>query len=435
MPEEKNKGKGVFYSICFMIFIDSLGSGLIFPILPQLFFNEQLGFMTNFPIDKANLYGLVLALFPFTQFFGMSFFGMLSDQYSKKWLMISGLSMLIVSYSLSIIAIVEHQLILFLFCRALGGFSSGIYSVGYALITDDGFNKKNIAHDRFESFKFRSLSDKLGLMIGPGLSIFVVYNTYFKNPLIIPYLIAAMLSTLSLGIVWYNIRNFPIQKTFSSTEQRESFKWNSLFNAAYNAFKNKNIRLLAISFLLFQFGVSLFIQGLSLYLTINYQYTPQDIGLFFLMMGLWIIFSLFALIRLLSKYFQLIEHIKLVLLATFLIFLYGVSHQHFNNNYYLIDDPLTRIWVISSLFYILLPITRVSFTTLFSTSVNFNEQGWIMGALGQISAFSYCFSALLVGYTVVNQDIIITTTFCLFFSLVALSLYLKYWYRPFNQQE
>lgn len=426
MSEVIDNKKGIFYSICFMMFIDSLGAGLIYPILPQLFFNDQLKFITHFSISPAHLYGLALGLFPLTQFLGVSFFGVMSDYYSKRWLIISGLFVLIVGYIISVIAILERNLILFLFCRALGGFSSGIFSIGYALIAGGGVQTNSVANDRFDSFKLRSLSDKLGLVIGPGLSIFVVSNPYFKNPLIIPYLIAFILGILNLCVIWYNTRNFLSENTISSSPQKKSFKWSSLFNASYRALKDKRTRLLILSFIVFQCGASLFIQGLSLYLTINYNFTPQDIGIFFVAMGSLIILSLFGLVQFLSPYLDFTEQVKFMLLTVLAIFLFGISQKFFDVPSFF-SSPIIKIWIISGFFYLMLPIARVGFATLFSTSVNSDEQGWIMGALGQISAFTYSVSALLSGYLVLHQDILLISTFYLFFSLLMLRIYLKYW--------
>jgi hypothetical protein len=56
-PKERNSNqRNILYSVSFMLLVDSIGFGVIFPILPQLFFNQHLGLSAggtnSFPQDK-----------------------------------------------------------------------------------------------------------------------------------------------------------------------------------------------------------------------------------------------------------------------------------------------------------------------------------------------------------------------------------------------
>jgi hypothetical protein len=57
--------KSVLYSTCLLLFIDTISAGLIFPILPAFFINQEYGLLKNdLYFSKEILYGLSFVMFP-----------------------------------------------------------------------------------------------------------------------------------------------------------------------------------------------------------------------------------------------------------------------------------------------------------------------------------------------------------------------------------
>src|SRR3990167_6285882 len=90
-----------------VIFIDSMGLGLVFPILNTLVFDPNAHFiaagmssaMQNF------LYGLTICVFMFCWFFGAAFLGDLSDQIGRKKALMICLIGAVIGYGISATAV------------------------------------------------------------------------------------------------------------------------------------------------------------------------------------------------------------------------------------------------------------------------------------------------------------------------------------------
>ena len=199
--------KSLLYSICFMLFIDSMAQGLTFPILPELFLNSQFGLVTDdLYVSKELLISMTFALFPLSSMFGMPILGLISDKYGRKIVILYGLSGLILSELMNIIAILTHTTWLFLLCIILSGFLSGIYAVGDALISDISDSDEQ----RVSNFKLPVVASLLGFISGPALSIFVG-NIAIVNPLVTPFIIALALSIINFALLWCNLNNYIIK--------------------------------------------------------------------------------------------------------------------------------------------------------------------------------------------------------------------------------
>jgi len=123
--------------VCMLFFIDSIGLGLVFPILPTLFLNTHFGLTTYINPAYINLlYGIAIALFPFGSIFGMSILGSMSDRFGRKSILTKGVLGFLLGCLLSVFSIYLHNVWLFLLSRFVSGFSSGTYAVCMASIMD-----------------------------------------------------------------------------------------------------------------------------------------------------------------------------------------------------------------------------------------------------------------------------------------------------------
>lgn len=416
--------KHIIYAVSFMMFIDAIGIGIVFPILPKLLMskNDLLG--GNY-ISSKILYGLTLSIFPFSSIFGMPIFGIISDKYGRIKIIAYGLIGLAVHYLIGIVAILTSNLWLFLFSRLLGGFLSGTYSVGYAAVSDLCDNDK----DRIYNLKLPTIASFIGVTLGPGLSLFIS-NFESVNQLITPFIIAFLLSVIN---VIFFLNSFKLEKCFtkepSINKKKEYYKFNkktplnlyAIFTSLMYVYSNRTIRILSFAYLLFQCGLGVVLQSLSLQLAVSYGYTPGKIGEFFMIMGICMMVGMYFLQPIVSYYVSYKNQVKVSLV--FLVILLGTQ---------LILLMISRLeqyyinvtWISTFLLYVFIPIITLGFTNLFASSTNKDQQGVVMGGSGQIYSISWFASAMMVGN--INYELILFISI-LFISLsyVNLKKYLK----------
>lgn len=355
-------------------------------------------------------------------FLSMPFFGTMSDRYGRKLPLVISLKALALNYLLSAIAIMQHSLLLFMICRAIGGFFGGALNIGYAIVGDINTREKLDDNEAFAHFKLPAVADKLGLVIGPGLAVFIGDGLYIENKLATPYLIAAGFGLLNLIFFQrIDVSIFKQKQRFSRDNQ--SIQWRTLFKAGYMLFQRKQLRWLGVSFLLFQLGSGLFLQGITLYLAFMFHYTSANIGTFSLSVNALILVSLYGLTNIFLKYIHYYNFLKIALFFSGILFLYGFMVTEVQH--YLLQDSIVRVWILSGLFYLVFPIVRLAFKQLISDGVLSTEQGVGMGALGQISALGFSLSALLVGHVVVHHLVLILSSLLFFFSFLFMLLYLR----------
>lgn len=317
----------------------------------------------------------------------------------------------------------------------LSGFLTGTYAVGNAIITDLSNNDEEI----ITNFKLPTLASMLGFIFGPGLAIFV-NKINITNPLIIPFIVACTLSVINFLLLWNNFRNINKSikiKTFGYIANLDCINSNKnnvllnklllfrlIFNLITYVFTNQHTKVLAISYLLCQFGFGLFLQSLSLNLAYNYHDTPSQIGEFFVIMAMSMAISMYSLHKLIAKFINYKTQIKIGLIAMSVLFvIYLVLHKV--NVFKLYRIYIT--WTVTAIFYILIPFVTLGFTSLFAQNVPGRDKGQVMGGCGQMYSIGFFVSALLVGKLTVTtyNFILLISSISFILSYVILNNFLK----------
>lgn len=381
----------ILLSICILVFIDSIGFGLVFPILPTLFLNTNYGFITKLNSDYIIfLYAGTIAIFPFASLLGMPILGSLSDKIGRKKSLILGLCGLMFSYTLSILSLIIHNVWIFIISRFISGFSSGTYSVCSATIMDISLTDK----EKINGLKYLTLANISGFILGPGIPAFI-NSTKHTPSLILPFIAALLLCIINGILLCITYPKLATNVVINRENSKLLYNFGVLkiLESIFFIFR-QNFGCLFYGYLLFNFGFHIFIQSQSIFLTEVYQYTANQISIFFALMGLSLNFSTFIVQPKIYKKYTINAQIKggLFIMGIILIFhmLFGV----FNNNYFY---KILVTWGTSFIFYIITPFITLNMIKIFSDKVPKNFQGYLMGSLGQLSSLATIFGSLVMG--------------------------------------
>ena len=377
----------VLICLCLLLLIDSIGGGLIFPLMPTLFLDAKLGLLPHASLEYRNLlYGLSFAVFPLAAIFGMPILGGLSDVIGRKKTLLFSLVVIVISYFFSWVAVLEQMEWLFIFARILIGFASGSVSAVNAALVDISLDDK----DKINNFKYITLASILGFIMGPGLSV-VVPQVQSASSIILPFKITFVLGVLNLGLL---ICLFP--KNIAQKKQKLSGDFGQhILESILFSFKLPNLRLILTAYFCFQLGLGLIIQMLPMYLSLRYAFLPGQIGGFFLVMGVNLCLSMFILHPWIAKRFSEQIQVKRGLFILTVVLLSLTVNSVFDTSAHF--KSMLAVWLLFSVFYFAMPFITLNMSKFFSGLVTKEQQGRIMGGVGIISSAAMVVSALVIG--------------------------------------
>lgn len=203
----------ILATIFFTIFLDFFNLGLIYPIFTSLIFegNGNLIPLESSEFYKNATFGLLVASFPFGQFFGASVIGHLSDQYGRRKLLIFSLIGTVLTLFLCALSVIFANLYILFLGRFLGGLMAGNMTLAYASLADFSSQEEKV-----KNFALIPLATGLGFAGGPYLAgILANPDTHALAGPALPFLFATLLALVNLMLVFWR---FP---ETSSMKQKE----------------------------------------------------------------------------------------------------------------------------------------------------------------------------------------------------------------------
>jgi len=367
--------------ILFTILIDTLGIGILGPILPQLLGNPH---SPNYILGSAMsvrsgyvLFGFLVAVYPVMQFFATPVLGQLSDRHGRKPVLALSLAGTSIGYLFFATGIVIKSIPLLFFARALDGITGGNLSVAQASIAD-----VTKPEDRTKNFGLVGAAFGVGFIVGPFLGGVLADRTvvsWFTAST--PFWFAAMLAAANTTQVLLQF-----DETNRHIRQFKMQFFKGVANIA-RAYAMPELRTIFLTSFFFNAGFGFFISFFGLFLISRFNFNEARIGNFFAWVGMCAIFTQIVTTRKVAARFSEPQVLKISLL--------GVACVMFA--YLLAPSPvwLFLIAPISSTFN---GLSLANMGGLLSRSVAPQVQGEILGIGSSIAALANSIPPLIGGF-------------------------------------
>ncbi|WP_171097374.1 MULTISPECIES: MFS transporter [unclassified Ruegeria] len=152
-------------TLLFVVFVDLIGQGLVFPIINSLIMETKSGFLPeNTPQGQRHFYyGLVIGCFFLSWFLGVVYVSKVSDSIGRKNALLVCLGGALAGYAITILALFMNSLLLLIIGRSITGFTAGNQPIAQAAMIDGSTD----AADRDRNMGYIVTGVSFGLVGGP----------------------------------------------------------------------------------------------------------------------------------------------------------------------------------------------------------------------------------------------------------------------------
>lgn len=360
-----------------VLVIDTMGAGIIFPILGPLFMERHDSILpVSTTLAQRQLwYGVTLTSWALLMFIGAPFLGDLSDRIGRKKVLMLSLVGTFIGFIISGIGIELKLFNLLIAGRLIAGFFAGSQPIAQAVIADISGEDNKVL--------FMSLiivANCIGFIVGP------IVGGYFADPHLVswftyatPFYVAGISALLNSALLL-----FTLDETYKPQPDTPLNLLKGLLVFA-SAFTHKTIRGYSAVLFLHQLAWSIFFLYVPIYLVEYFQYDNLNLAHYMSFMGLAFVFGLTLLIRLLNAILKLDQIVVLVvtlmgIFASLVIYMDGYAFW-FSSIPVALGDGIGYSVLI----------------TLCSNKVSKDQQGWVMGVTSSVVAAAFGIGSLLAG--------------------------------------
>lgn len=362
-----------------VITIDSMGLGILFPILSAMLISHTSHFLPSSMSDFSRelLYGVTIGIYMIAWFFGSAMLGDLSDMMGRKKSLMICLMGATLGYVVSAIAIGFHSIVFLIVGRVFAGFTAGSQPIAQAAIVDI-----SAPENRARNIGYILLAVSLGFVLGPIMGGILSNNQWvswftFATPLYF----AGILSLINCIVLY-----FTFSETFARTKKIK-IRLHYAIQIFVEAFKSKSIRLLSLVLLIETAGWSEYFTFVSQFLLRRFHYTVLEVSFFIAVLAIGFSIGFGFLVNPVAKRFDLKNCVVVNLfISAVLFFITAVVHV------------ALVIWIGAVLIGMSVALLYSILITLFSNQVSAGEQGWVMGITNSVSALSFGITSLMSGF-------------------------------------
>jgi len=362
-----------------VIAIDSMGLGILFPILSSMIIDSSSQFLPHATtiFTREFLYGAIIGIYMICWFFGAAMLGDLSDIIGRKKSLLICLVGACIGYAISGVAIYFHSIIFLIVGRIIAGFTAGSQPIAQAAIVDISTEK-----NKARNIGFILLAVSLGFVFGP------MAGGILSDPRIVswfnfatPMYFAAIFSFLNALLL-----KFTFEETFEVTRKVRIRVYYAV-QIFVEAFKHPRIRWLSLILLIFISGWGEYFGFMSQYLLRTYNYSTLEVSMFMVVLGVGFSIGFGFLVDIFANRMKLKTAVIGNLIVASLLSLLTV----------LIPVPLFA-WIASVFVGMTVAVAYSILITMFSNQVSDSEQGWVMGVTNAVMALSFGITTFFSGF-------------------------------------
>ncbi len=350
------------FSLLFIVFVDLLGQGLVFPIINALIMDPGSTFLPHDATDATRHlnYGLVIGVFFLMWFLGAPYIAKLSDVIGRKNAILICLFGAFAGYALTIVALYYSSLWMLIIGRGITGFTAGNQPIAQAAMIDVSVDDS----DRARNMGYIITGVSFGLVGGP------IIGGFLSDPAIIgaaaslalPFYAALVLVLVAIILIVVFFRDTDRQR------QPFAFRPAEIFELLWRIRSYPVVMRLAAVLVLFHVANVTFYIFVDNYLTSRFGYGTLGGSMVMLTIGVALAISSTFLVVPVQKRMDK----QTILALTFLV--WGLSTIVF------IASPAAVLCFLPVFtFYFIFGVGYPTFLGLFAASVGDEEQGWVMG--------------------------------------------------------
>lgn len=346
----------------FVVFVDIIGQGLVFPIINALIMSPKSSFLpeaTGLGMRHFD-FGLVVGIFFLSWFFGVVYVSKLSDSIGRKNALLICLAGALAGYAITIASIMYNSLWLLVLGRAITGFTAGNQPIAQAAMIDGSTDEAD--RDRNMGYIVAGLS--FGLVGGP------IIGGVLSDPDLIgsaasftlPFYAAFAMVCIAMALVMFCFKDIRTERV------PYVFRPGEIFESLWRVTEYPVVLLLLPVYSLFMIANVTFYIFVDNYLTSAFGYGIIGGSVAMLVIGVALATSSTFLVNPVQKRFGK-RTIVSASLGTMMVCAIAFAFS-----------PVAILAFIPIfLFYFLFGISYPTLLGLFSGSVGAADQGWVMG--------------------------------------------------------
>ena len=374
-------------ALLFVVFVDLIGQGLVFPIINTLIMDPGSGFL---PADTSEGtrhfdYGLVIGMFFLSWFLGVVYISKLSDSIGRKNALLICLGGALAGYAITIASLYLNSLWLLILGRSITGFTAGNQPIAQAAMIDGSIDEA----DRDRNMGYIVTGISFGLVGGPIIGAVLSDKSLLGGgaTLNTPFYGAFALVLVAIILVVTCFRDI--------RQEREPFVFRpqDIFVNLWKVTKHPLVLTIMPVYVFFMVSNVTFYIFIDNYLTSAFGYGVVGGSVAMLVIGAALATSSTFLVKPAQQRFTK-RQIILASLVTMVICSLAFALIGY--------APLTYLPVF--LFYFLFGVAYPTLLGLFSSSVDERDQGWVMG----VTTAVFCLAGgimSLVGGGLMSLDI------------------------------
>ena len=377
------------FALLSVVFVDIMGQGLFFPILNTLVMDPATNLLPHDATRATRelVYGLVIATYFLSWFFGAPYISRLSDSLGRKPTMLFCLMGGLLGYVLTLASLYMGNLALLLLGRAITGFTAGNQPIAQAALVDGSAD--DVARSRNMGYVITATS--AGMLGGPligGLSSDPAILGSLAS-LKLPFYISAALVGLTALLVLFTYKDVRVERG------RFVFRPLEIFEVLIRIREFPLVVRSAIVLFFFHVTNMTYYIFISNFMHDRWGYGTLGTSAVMAVIGVALAFSSFFLVVPAQHRFDK----RTIMGATFAIwFLCALGT---------VTAPFALLcFVYVFFFYFAFGVAYPTMLSIFSLSVGADEQGWVMGMTMAVFTLVGGTMSLIGGWlTSINVDL------------------------------